>query len=82
MCNIPIKEGFCIYVLGWFCSRFLVSFAGKYLAHDYCVASKHGQTEGDTASSFNHQLYKICIPRTEPDLCGPAFVEVGILDNF
>ncbi|KAM4126689.1 hypothetical protein ACJW30_02G033600 [Castanea mollissima] len=65
--------------------RFLVSFAGKYLAHDYCVASKHGQTEGDTASSFNHQLYKICIPQTEPDLCGPAFVEVeneSGLSNF
>uniref|UniRef100_A0A2N9ETS0 SBP-type domain-containing protein n=1 Tax=Fagus sylvatica TaxID=28930 RepID=A0A2N9ETS0_FAGSY len=65
--------------------RFLVSFAGKYLAHDYCVTSLHGQNKGDTASNFNHQLYKIHVPQTEPDLCGPAFVEVeneSGLSNF
>ena len=54
-----------------------MSFAGEYLAHDYCVVSLHGQTEGDTASSCNHQMYKICVPQTEPALFGPAFVEVG-----
>ncbi|XP_041000956.1 squamosa promoter-binding-like protein 7 [Juglans microcarpa x Juglans regia] len=65
--------------------RFLVSFAGKYLALDYCVSSLHGQTEGDTASSCNHQLFKIFIPWTEKDLFGPAFVEVeneSGLSNF
>jgi hypothetical protein len=59
-----------------------VSFAGKYLAHDYCVASPHAQTEVDFASSCNHQMYKICVPQTEPAVFGPAFVEVGVLDNF
>nr|QFR98472.1 SPL20 [Betula platyphylla] len=65
--------------------RFLVSFAGNYLAHDYCVASLHGQTEGDTASSCNHQMYKIYVPQTEPALFGPAFIEVeneSGLSNF
>ncbi|KAI8013984.1 Squamosa promoter-binding-like protein 7 [Camellia lanceoleosa] len=51
--------------------RFLVSFAGKYLAYDYCVPPLCGDTEGVTAS-FNHQLLKIYIPHTEPDLFGPA----------
>ncbi|CAL5415847.1 unnamed protein product [Camellia sinensis] len=54
--------------------RFLVSFAGKYLAYDYCVPPLCGDTEGVTAS-FNHQLLKIYIPHTEPDLFGPAFIE-------
>ncbi|GLT72493.1 hypothetical protein SLA2020_444240 [Shorea laevis] len=65
--------------------RFLVSFAGKYLVHDYCVASLHCQTEGDTASSCNHQMYKIYVPQTEPALFGPAFIEVeneSGLSNF
>ncbi|KAF5941694.1 hypothetical protein HYC85_019336 [Camellia sinensis] len=56
--------------------RFLVSFAGKYLAYDYCVPPLCGDTEGVTAN-FNHQLLKIYIPHTEPDLFGPAFIEVG-----
>ncbi|KAG2727300.1 hypothetical protein I3760_01G151200 [Carya illinoinensis] len=65
--------------------RFLVSFAGKYLTDDYCVAPLHGQTQGDSASSCNHQLYKIHVPQTEPDFFGPAFVEVeneSGLSNF
>ncbi|THG02978.1 hypothetical protein TEA_011470 [Camellia sinensis var. sinensis] len=64
--------------------RFLVSFAGKYLAYDYCVPPLCGDTEGVTAS-FNHQLLKIYIPHTEPDLFGPAFIEVeneSGLSNF
>ncbi|KAK9288985.1 hypothetical protein L1049_017456 [Liquidambar formosana] len=56
--------------------RFLVSFAGKYLANDYDVAFPHGKTDGDTACSFDHQLYKIHIRHTEPNLFGPAFIEV------
>ncbi|XP_028074501.1 squamosa promoter-binding-like protein 7 isoform X2 [Camellia sinensis] len=45
---------------------FLVSFAGKCLAYDYCVPPLYGDTEGVTAS-FNHQLLRIYIPHTEPD---------------
>lgn len=56
--------------------RFLVSFAGKYLRCDYCVPSMCGDSEGVTASS-DHQLLKIYVPRSEPDLYGPAFIEVG-----
>lgn len=63
--------------------RFLVSFAGKYLEHDYSVA--FAKTEGVTAFSFNRQLYKICVACTEPNLLGPAFIEVeneSGLSNF
>lgn len=61
------------------CGSFLISFAGKYLAYDYCFPSlcgESGDTEGVPAS-FDHQLLKICVPHTEPDLFGPAFIEVG-----
>ncbi|GLT42027.1 hypothetical protein SLA2020_160510 [Shorea laevis] len=64
--------------------RFLISFAGKYLAYDYCVASSHVRTGGESLMC-EHQLYKIHIPHTEPDLKGPAFVEVeneSGLSNF
>lgn len=67
--------------------RFLISFAGKYLAYDYCFPSlcgESGDTEGVPAS-FDHQLLKICVPHTEPDLFGPAFIEVeneSGLSNF
>ncbi|KAI8561527.1 hypothetical protein RHMOL_Rhmol04G0347100 [Rhododendron molle] len=64
--------------------RFLVSFAGKYLRCDYCVPSMCGDSEGVTASS-DHQLLKIYVPHSEPDLYGPAFIEVeneSGLSNF
>ncbi|PSS33929.1 Squamosa promoter-binding-like protein [Actinidia chinensis var. chinensis] len=64
--------------------RFLISFAGKYLACDHCVPSLSGDAEGVT-TSFDHQLLKIDIPHTEPDLFGPAFIEVeneSGLSNF
>ncbi|XVF28447.1 hypothetical protein REPUB_Repub15cG0029900 [Reevesia pubescens] len=54
--------------------RFLVSFAGRYLPYDYCVASTHVQSKEDSPS--DHRLYKIYVPQTEPDLFGPAFIEV------
>lgn len=57
--------------------RPLVSFAGKYLAHDHSFVLPHCQKEGDTTCS-DHQLFKIYIPHTEYDLFGPAFVEVCI----
>ncbi|KAM7488236.1 hypothetical protein LguiB_025720 [Lonicera macranthoides] len=56
--------------------RFLVSFAGKYLRYVVCVPSPCSKTEKDAASSFNHQLVKIYVPHTEPDVFGPAFIEV------
>lgn len=62
--------------------RLLVSFAGKYLACDYCASSLRDQTKEETASSCNHQLFNIHVPQTEPDLFGPAFVEVGTSDNI
>ena len=31
-------------------SRFLVSFAGRYLPYDYCVASTHDQSKEDSPS--------------------------------
>ncbi|XP_021908865.1 squamosa promoter-binding-like protein 7 [Carica papaya] len=64
--------------------RFLVSFAGKYMVHSYSVASLHGEAESNS-SSFDHQLYKIRIHQTEPNLFGPAFIEVeneSGLSNF
>ncbi|KAJ9154425.1 hypothetical protein P3X46_027759 [Hevea brasiliensis] len=54
--------------------RLLVSFAGKYLAYDYCIVLPHDRTEG--CSSLDHQLCKIFIPHVEPNLFGPAFIEV------
>ncbi|KAA8527510.1 hypothetical protein F0562_034775 [Nyssa sinensis] len=65
--------------------RFLISFSGKYLAYDYCVPLPYGKTRGDSTCGFDHQLYKIYIPHTEPDLFGPAFIEVenqSGLSNF
>ncbi|XP_043807139.1 squamosa promoter-binding-like protein 7 isoform X7 [Manihot esculenta] len=53
--------------------RLLVSFAGKYLAYDHCVALPHGHTE--ECSRLDHQLCKIFIPNVEPNLFGPAFIE-------
>ncbi|KAJ7955020.1 Squamosa promoter-binding-like protein [Quillaja saponaria] len=56
--------------------RLLVSFLGKYLEYDHCVTSPHNQTGDNIACSFERQLYKIYIPHTEPNLIGPAFIEV------
>ncbi|KAJ6430687.1 hypothetical protein OIU84_021971 [Salix udensis] len=57
-----------------FDARFLVSFAGKYLAHDYCVALPQVHTKG--GPGLHHQLYKILTHCNEPNLLGPAFIEV------
>ncbi|XP_059649094.1 squamosa promoter-binding-like protein 7 [Cornus florida] len=65
--------------------RFLVSFAGKYLTCDYCIPLSYSKTGGNNGCSLDHQLYKIYIPTTEPDLFGPAFIEVenqSGLSNF
>ncbi|XP_034930316.1 squamosa promoter-binding-like protein 7 [Populus alba] len=54
--------------------QFLVSFAGKYLAHDYCVALPQAHTKG--GPGLHHQLCKILTHCNEPNLLGPAFIEV------
>ncbi|KAL8515493.1 hypothetical protein ACS0TY_014251 [Phlomoides rotata] len=63
--------------------RFLVSFAGRYLAYNICVSSlccKKGNS-----NNFDHQLVKISIPQTDINIFGPAFIEVenqSGLSNF
>ncbi|KAJ7980187.1 Squamosa promoter-binding-like protein [Quillaja saponaria] len=56
--------------------RLLISFSGKYLEYDHCIASTHNKTGDSIACSFEQQLYKIYIPHTEPNVFGPAFIEV------
>lgn len=63
-----------------FCCRLLISFGGKYLPYNYHFASSHSKIEGDPLT-FEHQLCKICVPHTEPDIFGPAFIEVNMLEN-
>ncbi|KAH6776957.1 hypothetical protein C2S51_008269 [Perilla frutescens var. frutescens] len=63
--------------------RFLISFAGQYLAYDICV-SPPCCVEG-VADSADHQLLKIYVPQIDMALSGPAFVEVenqSGLSNF
>ncbi|CAK9158354.1 unnamed protein product [Ilex paraguariensis] len=57
-------------------SRFLVSFAGKYLACDLCVPPMSGKTADASTGGFTHQLVQLHVPHTEPDVFGPAFIEV------
>ncbi|KAL0434564.1 UNVERIFIED_CONTAM: Squamosa promoter-binding-like protein 7 [Sesamum latifolium] len=62
--------------------RFLISFAGRYLAYNICVSSCY--EKGDVKSS-DHQLLKILVPQINMDLFGPAFIEVenqSGLSNF
>ncbi|XP_022844100.1 squamosa promoter-binding-like protein 7 [Olea europaea var. sylvestris] len=64
--------------------RFLVSFAGRYLAYDISVSSISCENEGNS-NSLDHQLLKIHVPHTDPDIFGPAFIEVenqSGLSNF
>ncbi|KAL0876441.1 hypothetical protein Bca101_026146 [Brassica carinata] len=61
---------------------FLVSFSGKYLPHNYSVVPAPGQ---DGKRSCNNKLYRINIVNSDPNLFGPAFVEVeneSGLSNF
>ncbi|KAI4369589.1 hypothetical protein MLD38_018014 [Melastoma candidum] len=65
--------------------RFLVSFAGKYLACDCSPSCPCRKNNGCINCKCNHQSYKISIPPTEPSLSGPAFIEVenqSGLSNF
>ncbi|CAN8300557.1 unnamed protein product [Cochlearia groenlandica] len=62
--------------------RFLVSFSGKYLPHNYSVVPAPVQKG---KRSCDNKLYKINIVNSDPNLFGPAFVEVeneSGLSNF
>ncbi|CAE6109265.1 unnamed protein product [Arabidopsis arenosa] len=62
--------------------RFLVSFSGKYLPHNYSVVPAPDQ---DGKRSCNNKFYKINVVNSDPNLFGPAFVEVeneSGLSNF
>ncbi|KNA24900.1 hypothetical protein SOVF_011410 [Spinacia oleracea] len=56
--------------------RSLISFAGKYLAHDYYVAFPRGKGEDKPTIDHDRQFCRIYVPHTEPSYFGPAFVEV------
>ncbi|KAL0414659.1 UNVERIFIED_CONTAM: Squamosa promoter-binding-like protein 7 [Sesamum radiatum] len=63
--------------------RFLVSFAGRYLAYNICVSSP--RCKKGEINNFNHQLVKISVPQTDMNFLGPAFLEVenqSGLSNF
>lgn len=58
--------------------RFLVSFSGNYLScDDVSFSTLNDVKDEDTSSSLDHQLLKICVPHTESNVFGPAFIEVG-----
>lgn len=59
--------------------RFLVSFSGKYLPHNYSVVPAPGQ---DGKRSCINKFYKINIVNSDPNLFGPAFVEVLIFCGY
>lgn len=50
-----------------------MSFSGKYLPHDCSVVSAPAQ---DGKLFCNNKFYKINIVNSDPNLFGPAFVEV------
>ncbi|KAK8951420.1 Squamosa promoter-binding-like protein 9 [Platanthera zijinensis] len=62
--------------------RFLVSFAGKYLVCDAFRVITHQKVRCDggnsVASSNNrgHEMFRINVKHTNPDVFGPAFIEV------
>lgn len=62
--------------------RFLISFSGKYLACESSLLSPEFRSGEGNDHEFEYQFYKIHISQTQPDLFGPAFIEVGIWMNF
>eukprot|EP00268_Persea_americana_P017010 TRINITY_DN18123_c1_g2_i2.p1 TRINITY_DN18123_c1_g2~~TRINITY_DN18123_c1_g2_i2.p1 ORF type:complete len:475 (-),score=90.44 TRINITY_DN18123_c1_g2_i2:534-1958(-) len=70
--------------------RLLMSFGGKYLACESCLAipqknrSAHA-IDSESTNSCDHEMFKIYIPGTDLNLFGPAFIEVeneSGLSNF
>lgn len=67
----------------WFSNphfRFLISFAGQYLAYNICISSPSCDRD---AKSTDHQLLKIYVPQIDASLFGPGFIEVrSVFDLF
>lgn len=68
--------------------RSLLSFDGDYLKHD-CYRLKSLDTfncidNGDLIVDSQHEIFRINITQSRPDIHGPAFVEVSIIsfDNI
>lgn len=65
-----------------------MSFSGKYLAPVLCEATPQKKTGGcckiseDCCGGCNcddHEILRLVVPLTEPELFGPAFIEVCTL---
>jgi hypothetical protein len=67
--------------------RSLLSFDGDYLKHDCCRLTSLDTFDcvenGDLVDS-QHEIFRINITQSRPDIHGPAFVEVSIIffDNI
>jgi hypothetical protein len=68
--------------------RSLLSFGGDYLKHDCYRLPSHdtfdGFENGDFIPDSQHEIFRIHITQSRPDIYGPAFVEVSIvfIGNF
>ncbi|CAL4908171.1 unnamed protein product [Urochloa decumbens] len=60
--------------------RSLLSFDGDYLKHDCCRLPSHDTfncvKNGDLILDSEHEIFRININQSRPDIHGPAFVEV------
>ncbi|KAF8765656.1 hypothetical protein HU200_008151 [Digitaria exilis] len=60
--------------------RSLLSFDGNYLTHDCCRLTSHDTfncvENGDLIRDSQHEIFRINITQSRPDIHGPAFVEV------
>ncbi|CAL5094902.1 unnamed protein product [Urochloa decumbens] len=60
--------------------RSLLSFDGDYLKHDCCRLPSHDTfncvKNGDLILDSEHEIFRINITQSKPDIHGPAFVEV------
>ncbi|KAL9140077.1 hypothetical protein ABFS82_14G012400 [Erythranthe guttata] len=62
--------------------RFLISFAGRYLAYSFSISPPNCEKD---AKGTNYQMLKIRVPEIDVALFGPAFIEVeneSGLSNF
>ena len=68
--------------------RSLLSFDGDYLKHDCCRLTSRDAIDcvenGDLILDSQHEIFRINITQTRPEIHGPAFVEVSIIffDNL
>ena len=63
--------------------RSLLSFDGDYLKHDCYRLTSHDTFDrvenGDLIPGSQHEIFRINISQSRPDIHGPAFVEVSIV---